>query len=43
VHDYERLRLDALAGISETAHGLRDDQWDAASSCGGWRVHDVTA
>ncbi len=41
--DYERLRLEVLAGISETAHGLAEEQWDAESLCEGWRVRDVVS
>ena len=26
--DYDRLRYDELASISELLHGLSDDQWD---------------
>jgi uncharacterized protein (TIGR03083 family) len=39
--DYDRLRLQEMASISDFAHGLDDDQWDHASLCAGWRVRDV--
>jgi uncharacterized protein (TIGR03083 family) len=39
--DYETLRLQELASISNLAHELSDDQWDRASLCEGWRVRDV--
>jgi uncharacterized protein (TIGR03083 family) len=39
--DYETLRLQELASISDLAHELSDDQWDRASLCEGWRVRDV--
>ena len=41
--DYDRLRNEELASISEFLHGLSDDQWDQASLCVGWRVHDVVS
>jgi uncharacterized protein (TIGR03083 family) len=39
--DYDQLRWDELAAISECLHELNDEQWDAASLCEGWRVRDV--
>ena len=39
--DYDRLRLQEMASISDLAHGLSDPQWDHASLCDGWRVRDV--
>ena len=39
--DYDDLRLDELAAISEFAHQLSDEQWDHPSLCDGWRVRDV--
>jgi len=39
--DYDRLRYEELASISELAHGLSDEQWDHDSLCRGWRVRDV--
>ena len=39
--DYDELRLQEMASISDLAHGLSDDQWNHASLCGGWRVRDV--
>jgi uncharacterized protein (TIGR03083 family) len=39
--DYDRLRLQEMASISDLAHGLSDSQWDHASLCDGWRVRDV--
>ena len=41
--DYDRLRNEELASISEFLHGLSDDQWDQASLCAGWRVRDVVS
>ncbi|MEI7547188.1 MAG: maleylpyruvate isomerase family mycothiol-dependent enzyme [Actinomycetota bacterium] len=41
--DYDRLRWDELASISEFAHTLSDEQWDHASLCAGWRVRDVVS
>jgi uncharacterized protein (TIGR03083 family) len=41
--DYDRLRYEELASISELAHGLSDDQWDHDSLCRGWRVRDVVS
>jgi uncharacterized protein (TIGR03083 family) len=39
--DFDKLRLEEMASISDLAHGLSDDQWNHASLCGGWRVRDV--
>ena len=39
--DYDQLRYDELASISEFVHGLSAEQWDHASLCRGWRVRDV--
>jgi len=39
--DYDRLRYDELASISEFCHTLAPDQWDSPSLCEGWRVRDV--
>jgi uncharacterized protein (TIGR03083 family) len=39
--DYDQLRLDEMASISETLAGLTAAQWDAPSLCDGWRVRDV--
>ena len=39
--DYDTLRLEEMASISELAHGLSDAQWHHASLCAGWRVCDV--
>jgi uncharacterized protein (TIGR03083 family) len=39
--DYDQLRLDEMAAISEFLHGLSPEQWDQPSLCGGWRVRDV--
>ena len=41
--DYQRLRLEELAAISEFAHTLSDDQWDHSTLCTGWRVRDVVS
>jgi uncharacterized protein (TIGR03083 family) len=41
VPDYDRLRWEELASISEFAHTLSDEQWDHDSLCDGWRVRDV--
>ncbi len=40
-HDYDALRYDELAAISEFCHTLSDEQWDTPSLCEGWRVRDV--
>jgi len=39
--DYDRLRLDEMAAISELLHELTPDEWDRPSLCDGWRVRDV--
>jgi uncharacterized protein (TIGR03083 family) len=39
--DYDTLRLQEMASISDLAHGLSGAQWDHASLCDGWRVRDV--
>jgi uncharacterized protein (TIGR03083 family) len=39
--DYDALRLQELAAISELLHELRPEEWDAPSLCDGWRVRDV--
>ncbi len=39
--DYDRMRLEEMAAISEFLHGLSVDQWDHPSLCQGWRVRDV--
>jgi len=41
--DYDQLRYDELASISEFVHGLSDEQWDHDSLCRGWRVRDVVS
>jgi uncharacterized protein (TIGR03083 family) len=41
--DYDRLRLEEMASISDLGHGLTDEQWDHASLCDGWRVRDVVS
>jgi uncharacterized protein (TIGR03083 family) len=41
--DYDSMRLQELATISDLAHGLSDEQWDHASLCEGWRVRDVVS
>jgi len=41
--DYDAMRLQELASISDLAHGLSDEQWDHASLCEGWRVRDVVS
>jgi uncharacterized protein (TIGR03083 family) len=41
--DYDRMRLEELASISELLHGLRDEQWDHDTLCTGWRVRDVVS
>ena len=40
-HDYNRLRLDEMASISELLRELTDEQFDHPSLCDGWRVRDV--
>jgi uncharacterized protein (TIGR03083 family) len=39
--DYDRMRLDELAAISQFLHELTPAQWDHPSLCEGWRVRDV--
>jgi uncharacterized protein (TIGR03083 family) len=39
--DYDHLRYEELASISEFVHGLSDEQWDHDTLCRGWRVRDV--
>ena len=39
--DFDRMRYEELAAISELAHGLSDEQWNHDSLCRGWRVRDV--
>ena len=39
--DYDALRLQELAAISELLHELRPEEWDVPSLCDGWRVRDV--
>jgi uncharacterized protein (TIGR03083 family) len=39
--DYDRLRCDELAAISEFCHTLAPREWDTPSLCEGWRVRDV--
>ena len=39
--DYDALRLQEMASISDLAHSLTDEQWEHASLCAGWRVRDV--
>jgi uncharacterized protein (TIGR03083 family) len=41
--DYNQLRYDELAAISEFCHTLSEEQWDTPSLCEGWRVRDVIA
>jgi len=41
--DYDQLRYDELASISEFVHGLSDEQWDHDTLCRGWRVRDVVS
>jgi uncharacterized protein (TIGR03083 family) len=41
--DYDQLRYDELASISEFVHGLSDDQWNHDTLCRGWRVRDVVS
>ena len=41
--DYDAMRIQELASISDLAHGLTDAQWDTASLCEGWRVRDVVS
>jgi uncharacterized protein (TIGR03083 family) len=39
--DYNALRYDELASISEFCHTLDATEWDTLSLCEGWRVRDV--
>lgn len=39
--DYDRMRLEELAAISDLTGTLDEVQWDHASLCEGWRVRDV--
>lgn len=39
--DFNRLRWDELASISEFVGTLSDEQWNQATLCDGWRVRDV--
>jgi uncharacterized protein (TIGR03083 family) len=39
--DYDQLRLQEMAAISEFLHDLTPEQWDHTSLCDGWRVRDV--
>ncbi len=39
--DYDRMRWDELASISEFVNTLSDEQWNQATLCEGWRVRDV--
>lgn len=39
--DYDRLRWDELASISEFVRTLSDEQWNRPTLCEGWRVRDV--
>ena len=41
--DYDQLRYEELASMSELLHGLSDEQWDHDSLCRGWRVRDVVS
>jgi hypothetical protein len=41
VPDYDRLRYEELASISEFLHGLSEEQWDHNTLCNAWRVRDV--
>src|ERR1019366_10313728 len=41
--DYDRLRYEELASISELLHGLSNEQWHHDSLCRGWRVRDVVS
>jgi len=43
VPDYDRLRYDELASISEFVHGLSEEQWDHDTLCASWRVRDVVS
>jgi uncharacterized protein (TIGR03083 family) len=39
--DYDRLRLEEMASISDLLADLTDEQFDHPSLCDGWRVRDV--
>ena len=39
--DYDTMRYEELASISEFCHTLTPEQWDTPSLCAGWRVRDV--
>src|ERR1700730_1817954 len=39
--DYDQLRLQEMAAISEFLHELSPQHWDHPSLCQGWRVRDV--
>jgi uncharacterized protein (TIGR03083 family) len=39
--DYDKLRWEELASVSEFCHGLNAHQWDTPSLCERWRVRDV--
>jgi uncharacterized protein (TIGR03083 family) len=39
--EYDRLRLEEMAAISEFLHELQPEEWDRPSLCDGWRVRDV--
>ena len=41
--DYDRMRLEEMAAISDFLHGLSTDQWDHPSLCEGWRMRDVVS
>jgi uncharacterized protein (TIGR03083 family) len=41
--DYDALRYQELDAISQTLHGLSDDQWDTPSLCAGWQVRHVVS
>jgi len=39
--EYDRMRLEEMAAISEFLHELSPAEWDHPSLCDGWRVRDV--
>lgn len=41
--DYDQLRYEELASISEFLHGLSEEQWDHDTLCSAWRVRDVVS
>jgi uncharacterized protein (TIGR03083 family) len=43
VPDYDRLRYEELASISEFLHVLSGEQWDHGTLCSAWRVRDVVS